>query len=142
MGAVNSMGRSRQLAAGLKSKKSQLGFTLIEMMIVILASIAVPVYKQHVLHACEAVLKEDLHSMRESIDQYTQDKDKAPQALDDLISAGYMRALPKDPFTNSNQTWEPVTDDSIMVYGQTDSGITDVHSGSKLISSEGTAYNT
>jgi len=123
------------------------GFTLIEMMIVIsiiiiLTAIAVPLYKQHVLHAREAVLKEDLYSMRNSIDQYTQDKDKAPQALDDLVSAGYMRMIPKDPFTDSNQTWEPVSDDSIQVLGQTDTGITDVHSGSKLVASDGTAYNT
>lgn len=128
-------------------QKSQCGFTLIEMMIVIaiiliLASIAIPVYKMHVLHAREAVLKEDLHSMRQSIDQYTQDKDKAPQALDDLVSAGYMRQIPKDPFTDSNQTWEPVTDDSIAVLGQTDTGISDVHSGSKLVGSDGSAYNT
>src|SRR5215472_16313179 len=123
------------------------GFTLIEMMIVIsivmiLTSIAVPIYNQHVLHAREAVLKEVLHSMRESIDQYTQDIDKAPQALDDLVSAGYMRLIPKDPFTDSNQTWEPVTDDSIQVLGQTDTGISDVHSGSKQVGSDGTAYNT
>lgn len=125
----------------------QRGFTLIEMMIVIsiviiLTAIAVPIYKQHVLHAREAVLKEDLYSMRNSIDQYTQDKDKAPQALDDLVSAGYLRMIPKDPFTDSSQTWEPVTDDSIAVLGQTDTGITDVHSGSKQVGSDGTAYNS
>lgn len=123
------------------------GFTLIEMMIVIsivmiLTSIAVPIYKTHVLHAREAVLREDLFTMRQSIDQYTQDKVKAPQALDDLVSAGYMRALPKDPFTDSNQTWEPVMDDSIQQLGQTETGITDVHSGSKLTGTDGTAYNT
>ena len=123
------------------------GFTLIEMMIVIsivmiLTSIAVPIYKTHVLHAREAVLREDLFTMRQSIDQYTQDKVKAPQALDDLVSSGYMRALPKDPFTDSNQTWEPVMDDSIQQMGQTETGITDVHSGSKQTGSDGTAYNT
>lgn len=128
-------------------KRSQRGFTLIEMMIVIsivliLSAIAIPIYKQHILHAREAVLKEDLYTLRTSIDQFTQDKDKAPQSLDDLISSGYMRQMPKDPFTDSNQTWEPVTDDSIAVLGQTDSGITDVHSGSKLVGSDGTAYNT
>ena len=110
--------------------------------IMILTSIAVPIYNQHVLHAREAVLKEDLYSMRSSIDQYTQDKNKAPQTLDDLTTSGYLRALPKDPFTNSTQTWEPVTDDSIQVLGQQDTGITDVHSGSKLVGSDGTAYNT
>ena len=123
------------------------GFTLIEMMIVIsivmiLTAIAVPIYKTHVLHAREAVLREDLFTMRQSIDQYTQDKVKAPQALDDLVSSGYMRALPKDPFTDSNQTWEPVMDDSIQQLGQTETGITDVHSGSKLTGTDGTAYNT
>ena len=123
------------------------GFTLIEMMIVIsivmiLTSIAVPVYKIHVLHAREAVLREDLFTMRQSIDQYTQDKVKAPQSLEDLVSSGYMRMLPKDPFTDSNQTWEPIMDDSIQALGQTESGIVDVHSGSKLTGSDGTAYNT
>lgn len=132
---------------GQKGGSLQRGFTLIEMIIVvsivmILTAIAVPVYKNHVLRAREAVLKEDLFSIRQSIDQYTQDKNKAPQSLDDLVSTGYLHALPKDPFTDSNQTWEPVTDDSIQQIGQTDTGIVDVHSGSKLNSSEGTAYNT
>jgi general secretion pathway protein G len=125
----------------------QKGFTLIEMIIVIsivmiLTSIAIPVYNQHVLHAREAVLKEDLYSMRNAIDQYTQDKDKAPQSLDDIVSAGYLRAIPKDPFTGQKDTWETVSDDSIMQMSQTESGIVDVHSGSKLVGSDGTAYNT
>ena len=123
------------------------GFTLIEMIIVIsivtiLTSIAIPVYRLHVLHAREAVLKEDLFSIRQCIDQYTQDKNKAPQALDDLVSTGYLHALPKDPFTESNQTWEPVMDDSIQQLGQSEPGIVDVHSGSKLTATDGTAYNT
>ncbi len=130
-----------------RNRRGQQGFTLIEMIIVIsivmiLTSIAVPVFKMHVLHAREAVLKEDLYSIRQCIDQYTQDKNKAPQSLDDLVTAGYLHALPKDPFTDSNQTWEPVTDDSIQQLDQTDTGIVDVHSGSKGTGSEGTAYNT
>lgn len=128
-------------------KDKDKGFTLIEMIIVIaivmiLASIAIPVYTIHVLHAREAVLKEDLYSMRNAIDQYTQDKDKAPQSLDDVVSAGYLRAIPKDPFTGQKDTWETVSDDSVASMEQTEGGIVDVHSGSKLVGSDGTSYNT
>lgn len=141
------MAKSAFLKLRRTTRSPERGFTLIEMIIVIsivmiLTSIAVPVYRLHVLHAREAVLKEDLFSMRQCIDQYTQDKNKAPQALDDLVSAGYLHALPKDPFTESNQTWEPVMDDSIQQLGQSEPGITDVHSGSKLTATDGTAYNT
>jgi general secretion pathway protein G len=128
-------------------KPAQSGFTLIEMIIVlalisILVSIAVPVYQQHLLHAKEAVLKEDLYSMRNAIDQYTQDKGKAPQDLNDLVTAGYLRLLPKDPFTNSNSSWQPVQEDVLTSIDQTQPGISDVHSGSNATSSEGTAYST
>ena len=110
--------------------------------ILILTAIAVPAYRQHVLRAREVVLKEDLDSMRRAIDQFTQDKVKAPQSLDDLVSAGYLRALPKDPITGAKDTWEPESDDSIAQLGQTDGGIIDVHSGSKAVSTEGTSYNS
>jgi general secretion pathway protein G len=123
------------------------GFTLLEMIIVIsliaiLVAIAVPIFTQHLRHAREAVLKEDLYSMRSSIDQYTQDKNKAPQALDDLVSAGYLHALPKDPFTNATDTWQTEQEDVLMALDQTQPGITNVHSGSNQVSSDGTAYNT
>ncbi len=123
------------------------GFTLIEMIIVIsiiviLIAIAVPVYNVHLLHAHEAALKEDLYSMRQAIEQYTQDKNKAPQALQDLVDAGYLHALPKDPFTNASDTWQPVQEDVMTALDQTQPGITDVHSGSSRIGSDGTAYNT
>jgi general secretion pathway protein G len=122
------------------------GFTLLEMIIVvsiitILVGIAVPIYTQHLRHAKEAVLKEDLVSMRSSIDQYTQDKSKAPQDLADLVSAGYLHAIPKDPITNTAE-WEVIQEDSVMALDQTQPGITDVHSKSTQMSSEGTAYNT
>ena len=126
---------------------NQGGFTLIEMIIVvtiiaILASIAIPVYGVHLRHAHEAVLKEDLYTMRNAIDQYTQDKNKAPQDLSDLVSAGYIREIPKDPFTNSNTTWQAVQEDTMTAIDQTEPGITDVHSGSSQTSSDGTAYST
>jgi general secretion pathway protein G len=133
----------------MKTRASRLcrGFTLIEMIIVIalisiLVSIAIPVYRQHLLHAKEAVLKEDLYSMRNAIDQYVQDKGKAPQDLNDLVTAGYLRLLPKDPFTDSNSTWQPVQEDVLTSVDQTEPGISDVHSGSSATGSDGTAYNT
>ena len=123
------------------------GFTLLELMIVMiiiatLAAIAIPSYMNNVRHAREAVLSADLHVLRDAIDSYTVDKEKAPQTLDDLVQAGYIKAMPKDPFTNRTDTWIPVQDDSLMTIDQTQSGISDVHSGAQETSSEGTSYNT
>jgi general secretion pathway protein G len=128
-------------------KRLQSGFTLIELIIVcamisILLGIMVPIYRIHVLHANEAVLKEDLYHMRTAIDQYTQDKGKAPQALDDIVTAGYLHAIPKDPFTRAADTWQTVQEDVLTSIDQTEPGISDVKSGSSLISSEGTAYSS
>jgi general secretion pathway protein G len=110
--------------------------------IAILIGIAAPIYKTHLLRARETVLREDLFSMRQAIDEYTQDKNKAPQALDDLVSAGYLRALPKDPFTDSNESWQPVQEDVVETPEQTEPGITNVHSGSNMTGSDGTAYSS
>jgi general secretion pathway protein G len=123
------------------------GFTLIELIIVIsiigiLLGIAVPVYNIHLRHAHEAALKQDLHTMREAIDQYTQDKNKAPQSLEDIVTAGYMARIPVDPFTQSADTWQVVNEDVLTALDQTQPGITDVHSGSDATSSEGTAYSS
>jgi general secretion pathway protein G len=145
-GAVSECGAPRTPDQRMRQR----GFTLIEMLIVItivmvLTAIAIPVYRLHLVHANEAVLKEDLHTIRDSIEQYTQDKNKAPASLDELVSSGYLHLIPKDPFTNSNQTWEPVFEDSndtIGQIGQTEIGIMNVHSGSKEVGSDGTAYNT
>ena len=129
-----------------KKQARQRGFTLIELIIVcamisILLGIMVPVYKLHVLHANEAVLKEDLYHMRTAIDQYTQDKGKAPQALEDIVTAGYLHAILKDPFTHAND-WQTVQEDVLTSVDQTEPGISDVKSASSLISSEGTAYSS
>ncbi len=123
------------------------GFTIIELMIVIaiimiLASVAAMHYEHSVWRAREAVLRNDLFTLRSSIDQYTLDKQKAPQSLEDLVTAGYIKAVPKDPMTNATDTWVPEQEDSLMAIDQTAPGIVDVHSGSSATASDGTTYNT
>lgn len=123
------------------------GFTLIELMIVmliigILASIAIPSYVASVRNAKEAVLKEDLHVMRTAIDSYTMDKEKAPQSLDDLVQAGYLKAIPVDPMTHSSSTWVTSTDDTYESVDESEPGINNVHSGSQEVGSNGQMYST
>jgi len=126
---------------------SEQGFTLLELMIVmtiigILAAIAIPSYVQNVRRAKEAVLREDLHTMREAIDSYTVDKQKAPQSLDDLVQAGYLKTMPVDPITGRSDTWIPGEDDTLSTIDQTEPGIDDVHSGAQATASDGSSYNT
>ncbi|MGB9409081.1 MAG: prepilin-type N-terminal cleavage/methylation domain-containing protein [Terracidiphilus sp.] len=128
-------------------RKQDAGFTLMELMIVmmiigVLMLIAVPRFTAAIRMAREAVLKEDLHVMRAAIDSYTMDKQKAPQSLDDLITDGYLKAIPEDPFTRTKDTW--VTDSNGALYSldQTDPGIDDVHSGSQELDSKGQPYST
>jgi general secretion pathway protein G len=123
------------------------GFTLIELMIVIsimliLIAVAVPIYSQSILRAREAALKQDLFTLRSSINLFTEDKAKAPQSLDELVSSGYMKSLPVDPMTGSDSTWTVDQEDVLLSIDQTQPGITDVHSGSTANSTEGTPYNT
>ena len=131
----------------MQRRSQQPGFTLIELMvvisiIVILMSVAIPRYQASILRARETVLRDDLYTLRSVIDQYTLDKQKAPLALQDLVDAGYLKTLPMDPFTNSRETWVPITDDSIMSPDQTQPGIIDVHSGSEQKSTEGSTYSS
>lgn len=122
------------------------GFTLLELMIVlsiimILMSVAVPMYNQSIVQARESVLRSNLSTLRSVISQYTLDKQKAPQSLDDLVQGGYLRQIPVDPMTRQTN-WEVVQEDTLLAVDQQDPGITDVHSASPGTSSDGTAYNT
>ncbi|MBL0156468.1 MAG: type II secretion system protein [Bryobacterales bacterium] len=121
------------------------GFTLIELMIVmaiisILVAVAVPLYQRSVIRAKEAVLRQNLFSMRTVLDEYTYDKAKAPQSLQDLVTEGYLRQIPMDPITGESD-WTTIQEDAITSVNQTEPGIFDVRSKSDKKSLEGSAYN-
>ena len=130
-----------------KNRQSESGFTLIELLIVmtiiaILATLAIPRFVGAIRSAREAVLREDLSVMRNAIDAYTMDKQKAPQSLDDLIQSGYLRVVPEDPFTHSKDTWVTDTSDSMYSIDQTEPGIADIHSGSDETGADGQPYSS
>jgi general secretion pathway protein G len=132
----------------VKRRKSEAGFTLLELMVVmiiigVLAAIAIPAYLTQIKRAKEAVLREDLHVMRQAIDQYTVDKQKAPQSLDDLVQAGYMKTLPTDPLTNRADSWVTEQSDSYSSVDQTESGgMNNVRSGAGGIATDGSGYSS
>lgn len=122
------------------------GFTLIELMvvvslIVILASLGIAQYKHSIRLTQEAVLKEDLFRMREAIDQYYADKGQYPQDLQTLVSDGYLRQMPKDPFTKSADTWQTVASEPDPANPTGQMGIYDVKSGSDQTAMDGTPYS-
>jgi general secretion pathway protein G len=131
-----------------KNSKSARGFTLLELMVVmsillILVSIAAPMYRQQIVHARESVLRQNLFTLRTLISQYTLDKQKTPQALEDLVSAGYLKQLPTDPITGTADWTTDDAQDTISSPDQQDEGgIDDVHSSSNQVGSNGTAYST
>lgn len=121
------------------------GFTLIELMVVMtiivtLATIAMVQYRQSVQLARESVLKDDLFKMRDAIDQYYADKNQYPATLDDLVSSGYIRALPKDPITNSTATWQAVPAEPDPNNPAVAPGVYDVKSGAETTAMDGSNY--
>ena len=129
----------RNIAIGESCFRGSKGFTLIELLIVvtiigILATMAAPSYQASVIKAREAALRQDLFTIRDVLDQHRGDQGKYPFSLQALVSAGYLRAIPKDPFTNSNTTWQEMVD-------ATEEGISDVFSGSDFVGTNGTPYN-
>ena len=148
--SVNNSGRSdhasvRRFARGGRGIRAA-GFTLLEMMVVIsiiiiLMAIAIPNYNRSVIQSRESVLRSNLSTLRSVISQYTLDKQKAPQSLDDLVQANYLRQIPIDPMTKETN-WEVVQEDALMSVDQQEPGIFDVHSASSGVASDGTAYST
>jgi len=128
-----------------KIRASLRGFTLIELMVVmaiisVLLAIALPIYQKSIVRAKESVLRNNLFTLRTMIDEYTIDKQKAPESLQDLVSEGYLRQVPQDPMTNSDQTWKIIMEDTPIGGSNSAPGIFDVHSGSDKTSLDGTAY--
>ena len=133
----------RRIQSGNRHRR---GFTIVELMIVltvigILLSVAVPIYQKALVRSNETVLRSNLFTIRTMIDEYTYDKQKAPQTLQDLVEAGYLRQIPIDPMTKSADTWKVIMEDALTSTSQSEPGIFDVRSGSDKRSLEGTNYS-
>ena len=143
MSTIRVSTRGRKLGRGARQAS---GFTIIELMIVmmiiaILVGVAALSYDKTVHQARETVLKQDLQTMRQAIDHYTLDKQQAPQSLDDLVDAKYLREIPIDPISRQKD-WVTHIGDTVMTPEQTSGGIDDVHSGSDQVGSNGQPYST
>lgn len=126
-------------------RRAERGFTIIELMVVMtvivtLATIAMVQYRQSVQFAKESVLKDDLFKLRDAIDQYYADKNQYPPTLDDLVSSGYIRAMPKDPITNSTSTWQAVPAEPDPSNPSVAPGVYDVKSGADVAAMDGSRY--
>jgi general secretion pathway protein G len=138
------VGRVRQ-AGRVWNGPQETGFTLIELMvvlsiIVILASMGLAQYRNSVVYASEAVLHQDLTLMRDAIDQYYADKGQYPGNLDALVTDGYLRKIPEDPFTKSTSSWQTVPSESDPNNPTAQAGVFDVKSGSDRTALDGSKY--
>jgi general secretion pathway protein G len=127
-------------------KRAWRGFTLIELMVVmaiisVLLAIAVPVYNKSVIRAKESVLRSNLFTMRNMIDEYTIDKQKAPESIQELVTDGYLRQIPQDPMTTSDQTWRVIMEETPAAGSSSAPGVFDVKSGSDKRALDGTNYS-
>ena len=122
------------------------GFTIMELMVsmaivLVVISVAVPLYQKAIIRARESVLRQNLFSLRTVIDEYTYDKQKAPQQLEDLVREGYLRQMPLDPIVGNNTSWKIIMEDASASTSQSEPGIFDVRSSSEKTSLEGTPYS-
>ena len=127
-------------------KTRRRGFTFVELMVVItimviIISMAIPTLTRSITRAKESVLRNNLTTLRTVIDNYSYDKGKAPQSLQDLVSEGYLRSIPTDPMNNYSTDWRTVLEDATQSVSQSEPGIWDVHSNSDKTSLEGTPYS-
>jgi len=127
-------------------KRSQAGFTIMELMVsmaivLVVISVAVPLYQKSIIRAKESILRQNLFSLRTVIDEYTYDKQKAPQQLEELVREGYLRQMPLDPIVGNNSSWKVIMEDASSSASQSEPGIFDVRSSSEKTSLEGTPYS-
>jgi general secretion pathway protein G len=130
----------------IRSGRWRRGFTLIELMVVmaiiaVLLSIAVPVYQKTITRAKESVLRNNLFTIRTMIDEYTIYKQKAPDSLQDLVTEGYLRQVPQDPITASDQTWRPIMEETPVGGSNGSPGLFDVRSGADKKALDGSSYS-
>lgn len=127
-------------------KRRLAGFTFIELMvtvtiIVILITMAIPIYSNTIRRSKETVLKSNMFTLRTVIENFTFDKQKAPQSLQELVSEGYLREIPVDPMTGTSTTWRTIPEDATMAVNQSEIGIFDIRSGSDKVGMDGIPYS-